>query len=193
MTSELFEKGLAARKAVLGEEYVERNLAAADDFNREFQEMVTEFCWGFGWGDEALTFRERSMINLGMIAALGRMEEWELHFRGAIKNGLTREELLLYLGMTLIVMFLASVGLYYCERDAQPDVFGSVFDAMWWAVVTLTTVGYGDAYPITAVGKILTFVVLLLGLGVVAVPSAILASALTKAREEEAEEEAADA
>ena len=93
MSSERFDKGLAARKAVLGEEYVERNLAAADDFNREFQEMVTEFCWGFGWSDEALSFRERSMINLGMIAALGRMEEWELHFRGAIKNGLTRDEL----------------------------------------------------------------------------------------------------
>lgn len=93
MTTERFEAGLTARKAVLGEEYVEANLAAADDFNREFQEMVTEFCWGFGWADETLTFRERSMINLGMIAALGRMHEWELHFRGAISNGLTRDEL----------------------------------------------------------------------------------------------------
>ena len=93
MSSERFEKGLAARKAVLGADYVERNLAAADDFNREFQEMVTEFCWGFGWGDDSLSFRERSMINLGMIAALGRMEEWELHFKGAIQNGPTREEL----------------------------------------------------------------------------------------------------
>lgn len=93
MTTERFEKGLAARKAVLGAEYVEANLAAADEFNREFQEVVTEFCWGFGWGDETLTYRERSMINLGMIAALGRMHEWELHFRGAITNGLTREEL----------------------------------------------------------------------------------------------------
>ncbi len=93
MTTERFEAGLAARKAVLGEDYVEENLAAADDFNREFQEMVTEFCWGFGWSDETLTYRERSMINLGMIAALGRMHEWELHFKGAIKNGLTRDEL----------------------------------------------------------------------------------------------------
>ena len=93
MSSELFEKGLAARKAVLGEEYVERNLAQADDFNRPFQEMVTEFCWGFGWADDALSFRDRSLINLGLIAALGRMEEWEIHFRGAIQNGLTREEL----------------------------------------------------------------------------------------------------
>lgn len=93
MSSERFERGLAARKAVLGDAYVEANLAQADDFNREFQEVVTEFCWGFGWADDSLTFRERSMINLGMIAALGRMEEWELHFRGAIANGLTRDEL----------------------------------------------------------------------------------------------------
>ena len=93
MATERFERGLDARKAVLGAEYVEANLAAADDFNREFQEVVTEFCWGFAWGDDTLTHRERSMINLGMIAALGRMHEWELHFKGAIGNGLTMDEL----------------------------------------------------------------------------------------------------
>ena len=96
MTSEKsarFERGLAARKAVLGEEYVKANLDAADDFNREFQEVVTEFAWGLSWGDDTLSFRERSMINLGMLAALGRMHEWEIHFRGAITNGLTHEEL----------------------------------------------------------------------------------------------------
>lgn len=93
MSKERFEKGLAARKSVLGEEYVERSLHAADDFNREFQELVTEYCWGVTWGDETLDYRQRSMLNLGMIAALNRMTEWELHFRGAIKNGLSREEL----------------------------------------------------------------------------------------------------
>lgn len=93
MSKERFEAGLAARKQVLGAEYVEANLAGADDFNRSFQEMVTEFCWGFGWADDTLGYRERSMINLGMIAALGRMHEWELHFRAAIQNGLTRAEL----------------------------------------------------------------------------------------------------
>lgn len=93
MTTERFDQGLTARKAVLGAEYVEANLATADDFNREFQEVVTEFCWGFAWADNTLTHRERSMINLGMIAALGRMQEWELHFRGAVTNGVTREEL----------------------------------------------------------------------------------------------------
>jgi len=90
---ERFDKGLAARKAVLGDEYVEKSLHAADDFNREFQELVTEYCWGFTWGDETLNFRQRSLLNLGMIAALNRMHEWELHFRGAIKNGWTRDEL----------------------------------------------------------------------------------------------------
>lgn len=93
MSKERFDRGLAARTAVLGEAYVERSLKAADDFNREFQELVTEYCWGVTWGDETLDYRQRSLLNLGMIAALNRMTEWELHFRGAIKNGLTREEL----------------------------------------------------------------------------------------------------
>lgn len=93
MQQDLFERGLAQRKAVLGEEYVEKALNAADDFNREFQEVVTGYCWGLCWGDETLDRRQRSLLNLGMIAALNRMEEWELHFRGALRNGLSREEL----------------------------------------------------------------------------------------------------
>jgi len=93
MDKERFEKGLAKRKAVLGEAYVEASLAQADDFNRPFQEIVTEFCWGMGWGDERLDPKTRSMLNLTMIAALNRMHEWELHFRGAIKNGVSKDEL----------------------------------------------------------------------------------------------------
>lgn len=88
-----YDKGLAERKAVLGDEYVERNLANANAFNKEFQDLVTEFCWGGAWANDAISFRERSMINLGMIAALGRMDEFEIHFRGAITNGLTKPEL----------------------------------------------------------------------------------------------------
>lgn len=93
MATERYDKGLAARKAVLGDEYVERNLANANEFNKGFQDLVTEFCWGGAWANETLSFRERSMINLGMIAALNRMEEFEIHFRGAITNGLTKPEL----------------------------------------------------------------------------------------------------
>lgn len=93
MNKERFNKGLQARKAVLGAEYVEKNLAAADDFNREFQELLTEYCWGACWGDETLQRRQRSLLNLGMIAALNRMHEWELHLKGAIRNGWTQEEI----------------------------------------------------------------------------------------------------
>ena len=93
MDQERFEKGLAKRKATLGADYVEKALAQADDFSRPFQEMMTEFCWGFGWGDETLDARTRSMLNLTMIAALNRMHEWELHLNGAIRNGVTRDEI----------------------------------------------------------------------------------------------------
>jgi len=93
MSKERFDAGLVARKSVLGAEYVEQALNNADEFNREFQELVTEYCWGTCWGDDTLDRKQRSMLNLGMIAAMNRMHEWELHFRGAISNGLTRAEL----------------------------------------------------------------------------------------------------
>ncbi len=93
MDKERFDRGLAQRKAVLGAEYVEKALAQADDFTQEFQEIVTEFAWGLCWGDGTLDRRQRSMLTLGMLAALGRMTEFELHFRGALTNGLSREEL----------------------------------------------------------------------------------------------------
>ena len=89
----LFESGLAARKATLGAEYVERNLAAADDFTRPFQEAMTAWCWGFGWGDAALPPKTRSLMNLAMLGVLGRMTEWETHCRGALNNGCTVEEI----------------------------------------------------------------------------------------------------
>ena len=93
MDKELFEKGLAQRKAVLGDDYVDNSLAAADDFSRPFQEFITEYCWGHAWGDETLDKKTRSLINLGMIAALNRMHEWELHLKGAMTNGVTKDEI----------------------------------------------------------------------------------------------------
>lgn len=88
-----YEAGLKARSEVLGAEYVDKAIKGANDFNRDFQELVTEYCWGTCWGNDVLSRKERSMLNLGMLAALGRMHEFELHFRGAINNGLTREQL----------------------------------------------------------------------------------------------------
>lgn len=90
---DLFLKGLEQRKATLGAEYVEKNLAAADDFTRPFQEAMTAWCWGFGWGDDTIDPKTRSMMNLSMIGALGKMSEWELHCRGALNNGVTNEEI----------------------------------------------------------------------------------------------------
>ncbi len=89
MDTDLFNEGLRQRKATLGAEYVEENLAAADDFTRPFQEAMTAWCWGFGWSDEAIDAKTRSMMNLAMLGALGRMHEWEIHCRGAINNGVS--------------------------------------------------------------------------------------------------------
>ena len=93
MDKERFEKGLAVRSDVLGAEYVKNTLANASDFARDFQELLTEYCWGAVWGDDTLDRKTRSMLNVTMIAALNRMHEWELHFRGALVNGVSREEL----------------------------------------------------------------------------------------------------
>ena len=86
---DLFLKGLEQRKATLGAEYVEKNLAAADDFTRPFQEAMTAWCWG----DDVIDAKTRSMMNLSMIGALGKMTEWEIHCRGAISNGVSTDEI----------------------------------------------------------------------------------------------------
>ena len=93
MPSKQFEIGLQCRKDVLGAEYVEASLAKADDFNRDFQAMVTEYCWGGAWGRGVLTRQQRSILNLGMLAALNRPHEFKLHLRGALNNGVPLEEI----------------------------------------------------------------------------------------------------
>ena len=94
-----------------------------------------------------------------------------------------KEEVILFLIVTAVMIFITSAGIYYFEKDAQPEVFKSVFHSAWWSVVTLTTVGYGDVYPITTGGRIFTFFVLLTGVGLITVPAGLIASALSKARE----------
>jgi 4-carboxymuconolactone decarboxylase len=93
MNKELFEKGLAVRRAVVGETYVEASLKGADDFSMPMQELVTEFCWGEVWSHPGLQRRDRSILNLGMIAALNKPDELAIHVRGAINNGVTKEEI----------------------------------------------------------------------------------------------------
>ncbi|MFO7772167.1 MAG: carboxymuconolactone decarboxylase family protein [Roseovarius gahaiensis] len=93
MDNETYEKGLEIRRATLGDEYVDKALANADEFGRDYQELVTTYCWGEIWGREGLDRKTRSTINIAMIASLNRQHELAAHIRGAINNGLTPDEI----------------------------------------------------------------------------------------------------
>jgi len=92
-----------------------------------------------------------------------------------------KEEVILFLFITAILIYLSAVGIYYFEHDVQPEKFKSIFHSLWWSISTLTTVGYGDVYPVTTGGKLFTFCILIVGLGIVTVPAGIVAAALSKA------------
>lgn len=113
MTDELFERGLKTRKEVLGDDYVEKSLAAADDFTMPLQELVTRYCWGDIWNRPGLDKQQRSIINLAMITALNRPHELKLHVRGALNNGLSRETIREILLQTAV----------YCGVPACIDAF----------------------------------------------------------------------
>ena len=110
---DLYETGLSIRREVLGREYVDNSLKNATDFNRPFQELVSEYCWGAVWSRPGLTRRERSMLNLAMLTALGRTHEVELHVRGALNNGMTPAEIIEVLLQTTI----------YCGVPAALDSY----------------------------------------------------------------------
>lgn len=93
MSDDLFKTGLDLRKTVLGAEYVEKSLGAADDFNHDFQRLVTEYCWGAGWGRKALSLRDKSLLNLVMLGALNRPHEFKIHVKGALTNGCSVDEI----------------------------------------------------------------------------------------------------
>jgi voltage-gated potassium channel len=109
--------------------------------------------------------------------------------RFQIAYRIVKEELMLFMMVILILLFIVSAGIYFFENEAQPDVFKSIFHSAWWSIVTLTTVGYGDVYPITVLGKIFTFFVLIIGVGVVTVPAGLVATSLSKAREIQEEDQ----
>lgn len=93
MNKELFERGLAIRKSVLGAEFVDKAIASADAFNMPMQELVTEYCWGAVWGRDGLPPKTRSMLNLAMLSALNRPHELKMHLGGALRNGVTKDEI----------------------------------------------------------------------------------------------------
>jgi voltage-gated potassium channel len=102
---------------------------------------------------------------------------------------MAKEQIILFMGVTLVLIYFAAIGIYYFENEAQPEHFSSIFDSLWWSIITLTTVGYGDVYPITVGGRVFTFFILLIGLGIVAIPTGIISSSLTKVVDPDSEEE----
>jgi len=102
--------------------------------------------------------------------------------RFSVAFKMIKEELIMFSMVSFILIYLSAVGIYYFENSIQPEVFSSIFSSLWWSVVTLTTVGYGDVVPITIGGKVFTFFVLMIGLGIIAIPSGMISSALTEAR-----------
>ena len=119
MSEDLFETGLEIRRAVLGRDYVDGAIAAADDFNRPMQELVTEYCWGKIWGRPGLDRRTRSFLNLAMITALNRPHELKLHVKGAIRNGVSKAE--------IAEVFLQAA--VYCGVPAAIDSFRDAREA----------------------------------------------------------------
>ena len=119
MSKEVFERGLEIRKSVLGAEFVEKSFASADDFNLPMQELVTEYCWGAIWGREGLSKKTRSLLNLAMLSALNRPHELKMHVKGALKNGVTKDE---------IKEILLQVGVY-CGIPSGIDAFRNAREA----------------------------------------------------------------
>ena len=113
MDQQTYETGLRIRSEVLGKEYVENSMKSADDFNKPFQEFVTEYCWGACWGREVLSKKTRSMLNLAMISALNRPHELKMHVKGALTNGVTKDEM-------REIFFAVAV---YCGVPAGVDSF----------------------------------------------------------------------
>lgn len=122
-TSEAFERGLQTRRAVLGDAYVDKALEAADDFNWPMQQLTTEYCWDHIWNRPGLDRRSRSILNLGMIAALNRSHEFKAHTRGALANGLTRDELReILLQIAVYVGVPAGVDSFRLAREVLAEI-----------------------------------------------------------------------
>ena len=113
MATDLFEKGLEVRRAVLGKDFVDKSISDADDFTRPLQELITEYCWGSVWARPGLPRKTRSLINLAMLTALNRPHEVKLHLRGALNNGCSKEEIMEVLLQTAV----------YCGVPAAVDSF----------------------------------------------------------------------
>lgn len=123
MDKETFERGLEIRKSVLGAEFVEKSINNADDFNRPMQELVTEYCWGAVWGRDGLERKTRSMLNLAMISALNRPHELKMHIKGALRNGVSKEEICeIFLQVAIYCGVPAAVDAFRTAREAFEEM-----------------------------------------------------------------------
>ena len=141
------------------------------------------FLFAYGITLNLIILRAFRLLRLVRILKLGRHSKSLSRMVLAMK--IAKEDLLLALAATLIMLLVASFGIYQFENPVQPEKFSSVFESLWWALATLTTVGYGDIYPITLGGRIFTGFILMIGLGIVALPAGIIASSLTEARKQQ--------
>jgi 4-carboxymuconolactone decarboxylase len=123
MTNPTFDKGLEIRKSVLGKEFVEKSINGADDFNRPMQELVTEYCWGAVWGRDTLDKKTRSMLNLAMLSALNRPHELKMHVKGALRNGVDKDEIReIFLQVAIYAGVPAGVDSFRIAREAFEEV-----------------------------------------------------------------------
>jgi 4-carboxymuconolactone decarboxylase len=123
MNKELFDQGLATRREVLGADYVDASIRNADDFNRPMQELVTQYCWGDIWNRPGLDRRTRSLLNLAMLTALNRPHEIKLHVRGAITNGVTKDEIQeVFLQASIYCGVPAGIDSFRCAREVFQEM-----------------------------------------------------------------------
>lgn len=141
-------------------------------------DLVAILPFYLAFGVDLRSLRAIRFLRLFRILKLVRYNRAMNHFSRAMKTA--KEEIQLFIFITLMLIYFSAVGIYYFENQAQPEHFTSIFDSLWWAIITLTTVGYGDVYPITVGGRVFTFVILMIGLGIVAIPTGIISSALTR-------------
>jgi voltage-gated potassium channel len=139
------------------------------------------------FGLDLRSLRVLRLFRLFRLLKLVRYNRAMRHFARAMI--MAKEQIILFMGVTLVLIYFAAIGIYYFENEAQPEHFSSIFDSLWWSIITLTTVGYGDVYPITVGGRVFTFFILLIGLGIVAIPTGIISSSLTKVVDPDSEEE----
>lgn len=174
--------------SIFSVEYLTRLIKSSDKLKFVFSFMgvidlisILPFYLNLGSGSRAL--RIIRLFRIFRLLKLARYNKAINRFHQAFIS--VKEELVLFLLASFFLIYLVSVGIYYFENEAQPQAFQSIIHSFWWSVVTLTTVGYGDVYPVTIGGKIFTFFVLMIGVGIITIPAGLIATAMMKMRNED--------